>query len=514
MKKLYGVLSIYSSEPRSWSENEIGIALELAQLLELIFKEKRTWEELTAANIVVENSPVVLFRWGAEPDWPILFVSKNAAQFGYTASFLVSRRIAMSSLIHPDDLGPFQRKIKKAESAGETRVHGEVRIISNDGWIHWVLVQTRIDYDADARPSGYQGIIFDITELKTFEEKLTEQKERLQAILDNAPFMTAFLSSSGRLRWVNRTWEKTLGWRLADSRKMNLLAEQYPDPEYRKSVVESILKADGVWREFTIRLRDGSDLETNWVNIRLPDGSIVGLGQDISAAKEDERQRRALEAQLMQAQKLESLGRMAGGVAHDFNNILSVILGYSSLMLQELSSDNPTYQILNEVHQAGMRAQNLTRHLLAFGRKQVMEMRAVSLNEIVSGFERMLRRLIGEDINLMIRLDDDLPGVNADVSMVEQVLLNLAVNSRDAMPGGGTLLIETKRAWLDEAEAAGNPAPFPENTLWSSSRIRGTVLTRIFWKRFLTRFSPPRTPRPAPAWDWPLFTELSSSTRA
>jgi PAS domain S-box-containing protein len=185
---------------------------------------------------------------------------------------------------------------------------------------------------------------------------------------------------------------------------------------------------------------------------------IVGastIARDISAAKQKlERERQALEAQLQQSQKLESVGRLAGGVAHDFNNMLAVIMGYSQICLEMAPEGGEMYRNLEEVLHAAERAEVLTRQLLAFARKQVLEMRKISLNTVIENFSRMIARLIGEDIAITMKLEDDLPQINADRAMMEQILLNLAVNARDAMPQGGALTIETKAVHLDETYAA------------------------------------------------------------
>ncbi|HET9626720.1 MAG TPA: ATP-binding protein [Kofleriaceae bacterium] len=178
---------------------------------------------------------------------------------------------------------------------------------------------------------------------------------------------------------------------------------------------------------------------------------------------DDVTERRKLEQQLRQAQKMEAIGRLAGGIAHDFNNILSVILSYSELHLAQLKHDDPMWADLDEVHEAALRAVGLTRQLLAFSRKQILQPRVLDLNATVLGLERMLRRLLGEDIELSLMLTDQPRGVNADPGQIEQVIMNLAINARDAMPTGGKLTIETANVELDENFAANhlNARPGP-----------------------------------------------------
>jgi signal transduction histidine kinase len=213
---------------------------------------------------------------------------------------------------------------------------------------------------------------------------------------------------------------------------------------------------------------------------------------DITERKRAEEERKKLEAQLLQSQKMEAVGQLAGGVAHDFNNLLTVILGYGEIMIADFSSDSPLYENLEEILAAGRRAQDLTRQLLAFSRKQVLEVKDVSLNEVVANMEKMIRRLLGEDIAVYLYLDADTGCVRADVSQLEQVLLNLCVNARDAMPAGGTLTIETHSIFFSDAYVALHPdvQPGPHAVLSVSDTGHGmdeTTRRQIFDPFFSTK---------------------------
>ncbi len=179
------------------------------------------------------------------------------------------------------------------------------------------------------------------------------------------------------------------------------------------------------------------------------------LGRRVEkAARSVERaDRQRLEQQLRQAQKMEVVGRLAGGVAHDFNNLLTVISGYSEILLENMTSDDPAREIVKEIYRSGERASLLTQQLLAFSRKQVLEPKVLNLNDVVSESSRMLARLIGEDIRLRTVLSEDLNLIRVDPGQLEQVIMNLAVNSRDAMPNGGQLTIETANVEIDERYA-------------------------------------------------------------
>jgi len=178
-----------------------------------------------------------------------------------------------------------------------------------------------------------------------------------------------------------------------------------------------------------------------------------GVTTDITARKEAERGRAQLEEQLRQAQKIDSMGRLAGGVAHDFNNILTAIRGYAELMLLELAPGDPMRSSVTEISRAGERAADLTRQLLAFSRRQLLQPRVLALNSLIADSIKMLQRLLGEDIELVTLLDPELGHVKADAGQMEQVILNLALNARDAMPQGGKLTLETRNVILQEEYA-------------------------------------------------------------
>jgi two-component system, cell cycle sensor histidine kinase and response regulator CckA len=173
--------------------------------------------------------------------------------------------------------------------------------------------------------------------------------------------------------------------------------------------------------------------------------SIISVSRDVT-------ERKRLEAQLQQAQKMEAVGRLAGGIAHDFNNMLTAVKAYSEFLLEDLDQADARRTDVQEIAKAADRAASLTRQLLAFSRKQVLQPQPLDLNDVVEGMEKMLRRLIGEDVQIVTRLESDLRLVEADPSQIEQVIMNLAVNARDAMPDGGTITIETRNETFEHIE--------------------------------------------------------------
>jgi PAS domain S-box-containing protein len=287
----------------------------------------------------------------------------------------------------------------------------------------------------------------EIEERQRLESDLLKQNEILQKIFDHIPVMIGFFDEEGHLRLANREWERTLGWSFEEimDRSVDIIAECYPDPKDRRGVRNFIARSGGEWGDFRTRTRDGRVINTTWAMMRLSDGLTITIGQDIT-------ERKALEEQLRQAQKMEAIGQLAGGIAHDFNNLLTAVIGYSELAMAKLKSGDPLGLYIGQIRQAGDRAQALTHQLLAFSRKQVLQPKLLNLNSVVSGIESLLRRLIGEDIELRTLLAPDLGTVKADPGQIEQVIVNLAVNARDAMPEGGkTLTIKTSNLDLGAA---------------------------------------------------------------
>jgi PAS domain S-box-containing protein len=205
-----------------------------------------------------------------------------------------------------------------------------------------------------------------------------------------------------------------------------------------------------------------------------------------------EEENKKLEAQLFQAQKMEAIGQLAGGIAHDFNNLLTIIIGYSQMMEENAATDSSTSEAIKEIYDAAIRAKNLTRQLLAFSRKQMLEMCVVDVNQVIGNFEKLLRRTIGEDVQMELKLALEPALVKADISQLEQILMNLAVNARDAMPDGGLLTIETASVDLDESYASSRPGVIPGPYVMIGVSDNGTgmdheTLNRIFEPFYTTK---------------------------
>ena len=270
------------------------------------------------------------------------------------------------------------------------------------------------------------------------------------ALLDRANDAILVRDMEDRILYWNQGAERLYGW--TPSEVVGLDAERLFCSGSAATLAEAAqtVLTEGKWEgELQQATKDGHEVTvaSRWTLVREADGrpkSRLIINTDITEKKK-------LEAQLLQAQRLEAIGLLAGGVAHDFNNLLTVIIGYSEVALGGLRPDEPTHEMIAEVRKAGKRAAALTRQLLAFSRKQVLAPVVLDLNGLIAETEKMLRRMIGADIVLSTVLDPNLGHVMADPAQIEQVLMNLLVNARDAMPTGGEVTIETRNVELDQS---------------------------------------------------------------
>ncbi|HSB60893.1 MAG TPA: PAS domain S-box protein, partial [Vicinamibacteria bacterium] len=300
----------------------------------------------------------------------------------------------------------------------------------------------------------------DVTERNRAEAELRRSEERFEKAFRASPAaMSITTLKQGRILDVNDRYARMTGYRPEELigrtvAELGLGAESAD----REAFVRAIEEGGGPRElEFRFRRKSGEvrEARTSYVLVEVGgETSVLGLSEDVS-------ERRLLEAQLRQAQKMEAVGRLAGGIAHDFNNLLTAILGYASLLLRRLGPRDPLGHNAREILRASERAADLTRQLLAFSRQQVLVPRVLDLREVVTDVESMLRRLIGEDVELLTTSAPDLGRVKADLGQVEQVIVNLALNARDAMPRGGRLTIGLRNVEVGEGFVREHPGARP-----------------------------------------------------
>jgi PAS domain S-box-containing protein len=341
------------------------------------------------------------------------------------------------------------------------------QLLHKDGTTLWVTIDATAIRDQDGNVLYYQGSMMDIRDRKLAEDALRASEEHFSRFFRASPVGTsiirlvdiqfvdindAFLDSFGYTR------EEVIG-------KSPLELRIWADPEDRAKMAETLEKQGRVQDlETRFRRKSGEirDVRFSAEVIEVAGQQyILGLTHDITERKRGEEERKKLEEQLFQAQKMESVGRLAGGVAHDFNNMLGVIIGRAEMALEQDVSSDKLKDNLDEILKAGLRSADLTRQLLAFARKQTAVPKTLDLNETISGMLNMLRRLIGEDIDLFLVPGLDLWKVKIDPSQVDQVLANLVVNARDAISGIGAITIRTENIVIDDSNKAENPEFIP-----------------------------------------------------
>ncbi len=335
-------------------------------------------------------------------------------------------------------------------------------------------------------------VIYQQLQIHRFRMRLVEREELFRLITENAADMIAVVTADGKRLYNSPSYEKVLGYSAEELQETSAYAQIHPDdqPKVTKAAEQARCSGVGSRVEYRIRHKSGEwrVLESTASAVCNPDGKV----EKLVIVNRDITERRQLEQQLVLSHKLEAIGRLSGGVAHDFNNLLGVIIGYAEAIQQDPAGDESYREAIDEILKAGHRAASLTQQLLAFSRKQVLEPKILDLNVVVADVEKMLRRLIGEDIELKITSGADLGAVKADRGQIEQVIMNLAVNARDAMPRGGLLRIETANVELREEDRKNRRYVVPGHYVMLTVADAGTgmdaeVQSHIFEPFFTTK---------------------------
>lgn len=356
-------------------------------------------------------------------------------------------------VVAPEYLGVAQEMITR-KAAGDVATIYELEIVTKSGRRVLVEISSRTLYSGGTS-IGVQGSARDITERRRSEEALRRSEEQYRILFESNPQpMWVFDLETSEFLALNESALSHYGYTREAFLSMTLDEIHLSEDQARLAGQElhkiAGLRHLGEWRHLTAAGDTISvELTANLTNFAGRRAGLV-LVNDITERKRAEQALHASEVQLQQSQKLEAIGQLAGGVAHDFNNLLTAITGYSDLSLRRLKDDDPVRRNLEEIKKASDRAASLTRQLLAFSRKQILEPKVLDLNVVVKDLYKMLRRLIGEDIDLATAPAIDLGRVKADPGKVEQIIMNLVVNARDAMPHGGNITIETANVTLDE----------------------------------------------------------------
>jgi len=400
-------------------------------------------------------------------DWNVVtgevqFNRQWAEMLGYRLEELEPRLTTWEKLVHPDDYHYARTQITANFEGKTPSYESEHRLRAKDGTWRWIYDCGKVlERDRDGKPIRMTGVHLDITDRKAAEDALRASEIKFRGMAENLADALFITDAEGIITYMSPSTKQVFGLppdEMIGRTFTDFLAEDqiaYALSEFQTCVTSGKQTAN---IQLIMKRKDGShfhgelsaSLLMNGDNMRGTLGQIRDITERIKAAEEKSR----LEDQLHQAQKMEAIGRLAGGVAHDFNNILTGINGYSEMILGGLEPGDPLRADMLEIKSAGERAAALTAQLLAFSRKQVIDPKVVRPNEILEMSQKMLQRIIGEDVELRFIAARNLGRIKADPSQIDQILVNLAVNARDAMPNGGKLVIETQNVTIDEAFCA------------------------------------------------------------
>jgi len=458
-------------------------------------------ESQRAMATLFSNIPGIVYRCRNDRDWTMELVSEGCLQLtGYWPEDLIGNKVvSYADIIHPHDRENVWDWVQQA--LAENRPHTiTYRIITRAGEEKWVWEQGRGVYSPAGELVALEGLITDITDRKRAEEALAESENMLASIIDQSPISTWITDAEGTLIRQNAACRRLLG--VADEQtigKYNLFRDRHT---YEQGIEETVRKVftEGRTAHFTL---DYDVSKAGCVEVprglrRLLDVTIfpvkdesgrviyaVGQHEDITELHEKEEQ-------LRQAQKMEAIGKLAGSIAHDFNNQLTVVKGYCDLLLASRPVDDPCYEPVEQISKAAKRAAALTGQLLAYSRKQMLHPQIVDVNRLLGELADPIRKIIGERISLKITPSADPATVRVDVGQVQQAITNIVLNARDAMPGGGTLTVETANAEMlpPSLGSPGESGPCPCVVLAISDTGTGMdqdTLSHIFEPFFTTK---------------------------
>ncbi|WP_316411623.1 hybrid sensor histidine kinase/response regulator [Mesoterricola silvestris] len=443
------------NKPTDYDEHDVQILSRLGDLSWDIVERKRTEEQLQVSEnrlrLTLEGSHIGIWDWDIRTgQWyasPTFYT-----MLGYEPHRGFSGHGELTERVHPEDLPLVARKMEKVLTGGFDEYTCEVRMRHADGSYRWQRVTgIGVDHDRDGKTTRMLGIRVDITDRREAEEALAQRERDFRTLAENSPDNVIRYDRDCRVLYTNHQARSTLGGHgehalgrtPLEMSPEGLIPGYLHEVEAYQSALQGVIAKGGMGEVEMHVMAASGEMQTHSVRFteeRDAEGRIVGalaIGRDVT-------ERKKLMEQLNQSQKMEAIGQLAGGVAHDFNNILTAIIGFGNLAKMRMKAEDPQMTLIDQILAASDRAANLTRSLLAFSRKQVIIPRPVDVNGILGTVEKLLARLIGEDIELVTRPGKQSLIVMADEGQIEQVLLNLATNARDAMPKGGTLSISTE----------------------------------------------------------------------
>jgi PAS domain S-box-containing protein len=424
-----------------------------------VTERKRAEAELQESRrryaALLANLPGMAYRCANDRDWTMEFVSEGCRDLtGYAPEdFVANKTLSFNDVIRPSYReylwDKWQALLREHRTFEE-----EYEITTRTGEIKWVWEQGEGVFDENGRVVALEGFISDITARKRAEA----ERERLIRAVEQSGEAIMITDADGDILYVNPAFTKITGYSREEAIGQNprFLQSGRHDAAFYRDMWSTLL-AGRTWEGQLVNRRKNGSLYSEQASIspvRDLAGNIVhfvAAKRDISGEMREREEKETLQVQLVQAQKMESIGRLAGGVAHDFNNMLQAILGYAEMALEQVEVGLPLHSDLREIQKAARRSATLTRQLQAFARKQAVAPKVLDINETVESMSSMLRRLIGEEIDLIWRPGPSAGLVRIDPGQLDQLVTNLCINSRDAIGKSGRIVIDTRRAELDQA---------------------------------------------------------------
>ena len=414
-------------------------------LMQRTIAEKALQHSEERYRSLADNASDMIYRMSL-PDGRYEYVSPaSSSVFGYTPEDFYASPLLIRDILHPDWRDYFQKQWVKL-TAGDVPPVYEYQVIHKSGETRWLHQRNTLITGRDGHPIALEGIVSDVTEQKQAETALRESEEKFRTLFEESKDVFYISTPEGRFLDINPAGIALFGYGSKEEvLSLDIARDLYVFPQDRLQFVDLVEDANYA-KDYEVQMKrkNGEKLTVIITStaVRDAEGKLTAFRGIIRDVTEQKR----LEQQLLQSQKMEAIGQLAGGIAHDFNNILTAIVGYSSLLRRKLPQDDPQSLYVEHILSSTERASSLTNSLLAFSRKQVMNPKLVDLNEVVKRSGKLLLRLIGEDVELSIRIAESPLMITADSVQIEQVLMNLATNARDAMPEGGCLTIETRIA--------------------------------------------------------------------
>ncbi len=455
--------------------------------------EQALRESQRQIETLISNLPGIAYRCRNIHNWRMEYISQGCLELtGYEPSDIVkNKKISYEEIIHPDDRAMVWEEVQAAVQ-NKRHFNFEYRIVTRSNEVKWVWERGICLNCKDGKTEVLEGFISDITERKHAQEKLRASEAKYHNLIDRSND-AIYLLYNNKFEVINKKFEEIFGITQKETTADDFNFMELVAPKSRPLVRERIQKfrngEDTRSRyEFTALDTDGKEIEVEVSVSYIPykdSYAAQGVLRDIT-------HRKKLQERLQQTQKLESIGTLAGGIAHDFNNILTVIIGLTQLVLDQTDKSDFRYNHLKNINESGERAARLTRQLLLFSRKQDMNFQPLDLNRTIINISSMLKRLIGENINLNHNFDKNLELINADENQIEQVITNLVINSRDSMPDGGNITISTKNHIIDKQQAESMPDIQPGKYVQFSVEdegcgIKDKIKEKIFDPFFTTK---------------------------